>query len=314
MRILFTGASSFTGCWFVNELVQAGHSVDTTFTRSLADYAGVRRERVERVADQSQATWNCRFGDERFLKLIADTKPDLLCHHAAEVTDYKSADFDFVRALGDNTNQLPQVLRQLTRVGCQRVVITGSVFEAGEGAGSEPVLSFSPYGLSKSLTDQVFRHFALLNDFSLGKFVIPNPFGPLEDPRFTAYLIRCWQSGEVAEVRTPDYVRDNIHVALLAKAYGKFVEQLPAKPGFVKTNPSGYVESQGAFATRFADEMRKRSSWSCDLKLARQKEFSEPRVRINTTPLDSVAYGWSETAAWDAVAEYYVSAGGGEAE
>ena len=31
MRILFTGASSFTGYWFIRELVAAGHRVIATF-------------------------------------------------------------------------------------------------------------------------------------------------------------------------------------------------------------------------------------------------------------------------------------------
>lgn len=305
MRILFTGASSFTGYWFVSELVRAGHSVITTFTRSEGEYSGIRRERMDRIAEQSQRSWNCRFGDERFLSLIDEVKPDVLCHHAAEVTDYRSPDFDFVNALRQNTHQLPAVLERLAAVGCQRIVTTGTVFEAHEGAGSAPLISFSPYGLSKSLTDQTIQHFASTFGFSLGKFVIPNPFGPLEDPRFTAYLVRCWKAGEMAEVRTPDYVRDNIHISLLAKSYNRFVEQLPTTSGFVKTNPSGYVESQGAFAQRFADELRKRCNWKCELQLAKQTEFPEPRVRINTTPLDSEALGWNESGAWDSVAEYY---------
>ena len=59
----------------------------------------------------------------------------------------------------------------------------------------------------------------------LGKFVIPNPLGPFEEPRFCAYLIRQWQAGEAAEVRTPAYVRDNIHVDLLAAAYAAFAKR-----------------------------------------------------------------------------------------
>jgi hypothetical protein len=47
--------------------------------------------------------------------------------------------------------------------------------------------------------------------------VIANPFGPLEEPRFCAYLVKTWAAGQVPEVRTPLYVRDNIHVSLLAK-------------------------------------------------------------------------------------------------
>ena len=107
--------------------------------------------------------------------------------------------------------------------GSKGVVLTGSVFEQNEGAGEPPLVAFSPYGLSKGLTAEVVRH--RCHEFGLryGKFVIPNPFGPLEEPRFCAYLIRSWKKGEVAQVNTPDYVRDNIHVSLLAAAYAKFV-------------------------------------------------------------------------------------------
>ena len=40
--------------------------------------------------------------------------------------------------------------------------------------------------------------------------MIPNPFGPYEEPRFMAYLMKTWLKGEVARVQTPRYVRDNI--------------------------------------------------------------------------------------------------------
>ena len=50
----------------------------------------------------------------------------------------------------------------------------------------------------------------------LAKFVIANPFGPLEEPRFTAYLAREWLGGRSAVVRTPEYLRDNIGGGLCA--------------------------------------------------------------------------------------------------
>lgn len=309
MRVLFTGASSFTGYWFVHELAHQGHEVYATFTRPRKDYDDLRGRRVERVVESCSPTWGCCFGDDQFLAVIDDVKPEILCHHAADVTDYKSPDFDYVRALSRNTHRLADVLGRLEAIGCRRIVTTGSVFEAEEGAGEAPLVNFSPYGLSKSLTDRVFRYHAAARGLALAKFVIPNPFGPLEDPRFTAYLVRCWRERKVAEVRTPDYVRDNIHVSLLAKSYALVVSELRAEPGSHKTNPSGYVETQGAFAERFAREIRSRLDWPCELRLCRQTEFLEPHSRINTTRLDGDALEWNESDAWDAIAEYYGSAG-----
>jgi hypothetical protein len=141
---------------------------------------------------------------------------------------------------------------------------------------------------------------------TLGKFIIPNPFGPFEEARFTAYLMRNWQSGKVAEVKTPDYIRDNIHVDLLAAAYAKFsVQAATAKTSSLKTNPSGYVGKQGEFAQRVAREVKSRTNWACELKLSRQEDFSEPLKRVNTGPAVQLAPGWSEKKAWDDFTEFY---------
>ena len=306
MRILFTGASSFTGYWFVKELALAGHEIVMTFRCQGADYDGIRRSRVESLRDIGHAVYSCSFGDERFLELIGqETSWDMLCHHAAEVTDYKSQRFDVAHALHNNTRNLPQVLEALAARGCRKVLLTGSVFEGGEGAGSEGLPAFSPYGVSKEVTARVFVHYTQARQMRLGKLVIPNPFGPYEEPRFTAYLIHSWYKGKKATVNTPDYVRDNIHVSLLAKAYADFAGSMPATPGFHKSNPSGYLESQGSFASRFARNMRARLDLPCELELKRQIKFTEPRIRINTDQLDGERLGWDETAAWNDLAAYY---------
>jgi UDP-glucose 4-epimerase len=134
------------------------------------------------------------FGSENFLKLAGTEKFDLLCHHAAEMVNYRSPDFDALRALQNNLLNARAVLKILK---CP-VALTGSVFENDEGAGDEPLRAFSPYGLSKGLTFQFFRHYCHEAGVPLGKFVIPNPFGPFEEPRFTAHLMRNWQEGKSA--------------------------------------------------------------------------------------------------------------------
>jgi nucleoside-diphosphate-sugar epimerase len=307
MRILFTGASSFTGYWLVRELASVGHQVVPIFRRNPDDYPDdLRRARVTFLVEHCRPVYGCSFGDEQFMQLLRTGGPwDLLCHHAADVTNYKSPDFDVHAAVLNNTRNLPAVLDALRAGGCNRVLLTGSVFEQHEGAGSESLPAFSPYGLSKGLTAEVFRYHTAIRGMQLGKFVIPNPFGPLEEPRFTVYLVRNWLSGKTPAVNTPAYVRDNIHVSLLAKAYVRFAESLTTEPGFVKTNPSGYVETQGAFAQRFAAEMAPRLGIACQLELRKQTEFTEPRVRLNTDLLDATDLGWDEAAAWDELADYY---------
>ena len=309
MKILFTGASSFTGHWFVKDLADAGHDVVAVFRRQPGGYDGIRRQRVEAVSGLCRPVFGCTFGDNTFLERIAaEDRWDLLCHHAANVTNYKSPEFDPVAALANNTHNLPAVLHGLRQRHCGAVLLTGSVFEPGEGAGSDDLPAVSPYGLSKGLTAEVFRHYALSDDMTLGKFVIPNPFGPLEEMRFTTYLARSWYEGCAPEVRTPQYVRDNIHVTLLAKAYVRFAEGLADAHGFVKANPSCYAETMGDFTARFAAEMRPRLSLPCEFALVEQTDFSEPIIRVNTDALDPRALDWNEGRAWDNLAAYYRSA------
>ena len=305
MKVLFTGGSSFTGLWFIRELAAAGHDVTAIFRKRPDEYSdAVRCQRVVLASEASRPICGCSFGDEQFLALIAEGGWDLLCHHGADVNNYKSPDFDAVAALRNNTCNLPLVLEAIRNVGCRRLLLTGSVFESGEGAGSEGLPGFSPYALSKSLTAQTFGYYCARARIGLGKFVIPNPFGPFEEPKFTAYLMNGWLAGVAPACSSPAYVRDNIHVSLLAKVYARFAVEFPVSE-FTRINPSGYAESQGAFTLRLAQEMRPRLKLSCPVELKKQVDFAEPRVRINTDLPDADTLGWDESVAWDEMARYY---------
>lgn len=306
MRILFTGASSFTGRWFVEALAKAGHQVTAIFRQPLEQYSGLRRQRIDSLLPLCQPIFSCDFGSETFLNIIQGTEQwDLLCHHAADVTNYKSPDFDVVAALENNCKKLRIVLEKLKEKNCHKVLLTGSVFEQNEGAGSDGLRAFSSYGLSKGFTAEWFKFHTAQHGMKLGKFVIPNPFGPYEEPRFTSYLMQNWIERKRAVVNTPAYVRDNIHVCLLAAAYLVFAQKLSSDAGFEKLNPSGYVESQGAFTLRFAREMRTRLDLPCEVELAHQTHFPEPYTRINTDAVQSFVPHWHESQAWDALASYY---------
>ena len=308
MNILLTGASSFTGFWFADRLVKAGHQVIAPLRGDAAGYDGVRRQRVERLALLADIVPQCPFGSDSFLQLMRSRPVDVLCHHAAMVTDYKSPDFDVVAALANNTRNLPVVLRTGRERGMRAVVLTSSVFEAGEGAGSAPLRAFSPYGVSKGLTSQMFQYWCGESGLPLAKFVIPNPFGPLEEQRFCAYLLRCWAQGKAASVATPAYIRYNIHVSLLAMAYADLMKRAATLPAFSRLGPRGYVETQGAFARRFASEIGRRLDIATPLDLADQSDFPEPAVRVNTDISDEAALGWREERAWDGLADYYRAA------
>jgi nucleoside-diphosphate-sugar epimerase len=308
MKVLLTGASSFTGYWFAHELSRAGRHVVAPVRGASKDYRdGTRAERVRRLSALVEVVENAPFGSDRFMDLAKAGGFDILCHHAAKVGDYRSPDFDIAGALAENTANLRTVLETLKRGGLSGVVLTGSVFEQDEGAGETPLVAFSAYGLSKGLTAAVVSHRCREFGLRFGKFVIPNPFGPLEEPRFCAYLVRSWKKGETARVNTPNYIRDNIHVSLLARAYAKFVGDTASGAGRGRLNPSGYVETQAAFAERFAAAMRPRLGMVCALELGKQSDFSEPLMRVNVDSAHHYVGTWKESVAWDEVAEGYRS-------
>ena len=116
------------------------------------------------------------FGNAGSLDLCRSGSWDLLCHHGAEVGDYRSPVFAVAGTLAANTRNFPKSWRRSADcAACRRNDHrSGTVY--CEAAG-----------------------------LPLRKFVIPNPFGPFEEPSFCAYLIRQWQACQAAEVRTPAY-------------------------------------------------------------------------------------------------------------
>ena len=305
MKILLTGGSSFSGYWFARTLAARGHQVVAPLLGMPDVYStGVRAYRVCHLSEFADVVWGCRFGDRRFFDLVGGDKWDLLCHHAAHVEGYRSLDFDILGAVAQNTRSIREILKKME--GLRAVVLTGSVFECDEGIGSQPIRAFSPYGLSKGLTWQIFRYWCEVSQVALAKFVIPNPFGPAEEPRFGAYLMTQFIEGLTADVRTPLYVRDNIHIDLLADRYADCVVAASHLTGVCRFSPSGYIESQGAFALRVAREIGGRLGRECIVNFDEHTDFSEPMVRINSEPACIASPSWDERGAWDHYLEFYL--------
>ena len=281
-----------------------GHNVVAPL-RGTLDGDGLRGLRIRELSKVARVLPEAPFGSEEFLAIARSEACDVLAHHGAHVTDYRNLNFDINDALKQNTLNLRKTLEIMLDAGLQAVVSTGSLFENDTGIGDEPLEAFSPYGLSKALSWQVIRFWCRRLNVPVGRFVIPNPFGPFEEPRFCNYLIQRWANGDTATVATPLYVRDNIHVDLLALAYAEFVERMAEARRDAFSQPSGYAELQGDFARRFAEAMRKRLQLPCELAFGNQTEFPEPRNRINSEPTHTFYVDWSESKAWDQLADYY---------
>ncbi len=314
MRILFTGASSFTGAWFARALRARGAELVLACRGSRASWSALQRVRLASLGEDVEIHTGCPFGSRRFLALIERRGPfDLLALHGAQVGDHRDPRFDVERATAANIRGLDAVLDRLQRRQPPALLVTGSLFEADEGEGERPLRAFNAYGLSKTLTWQVLRFAAERRGLTIGKFTLGNPFGVYEKPNLCSALARAWMAGETAFLRQPDLVRDHAPVDLLAEAYARFATTLPGRRGTLRLNPSCFAESLLAFVDRFAAAMRPRLARPCRFRAASHPEpCGEPRVRINTDPLPALVPGWDFAASWDRLAAWYRETCGGE--
>lgn len=302
-RILLTGVSSFTGAAFACALARAGNEVVATLTRDgVGAYEGLRRQRLEAAAAAGvRLVPGVVFGGDACLALVREGF-DVIGHHAADVTNYKSPDFDALAAVANNTRGL----RALVEATGAAWVLTGTYFEPDEACwdpaesarrgaevapavveveqGKDPARAFSPYGLSKALTWQVVRHACALAGVPVTKFVLPNPYGPGEEPRFPDFLRRHWAEGKVPRIQTPEYVRDNCPVDALADAYVRACAEAP-RHAVRRCNPSGHVESVRQFALRLAALAEREFGRPCPVETPAQTVWNEPACRFNTEPV-----------------------------
>lgn len=299
MRILITGPSSFTGAFFIEALAKAGHEVHATCTQPITSYSGVRARRMQKSADHATVYEGIEFGDDAFIHLIQSQAFDVYCHHGAWTKDYRGMEYDFQRGFVANTRSADVVCRVLAESGCQKIIVSGSIFEE-----ADPI--FSPYGLVKKMTTQTFELYGVHFGMHVSKFVIPNPFGPLDNPKLIDYLGREWYVGKVPCIQTPDYVRDNIPVDLLAIGFADWVEKCSDTVGTSEFRPSGYVSTMAAFVERVATEFRHRLAWDCRVDMATQTDSSQPITLVNDTPLQSLFLEWDEESFWDELVRHQV--------
>ncbi len=310
MRILLTGASSFTGAWFARMLAHEEGEVVAALRGPDQRDASLRGRRLAFIRRSCSVVPRAPFGSPRFLDLLRERGPfDLLCHHGADVGDHKRSDYDVDAAVEANCHNLEPVLEALVAAGGRGLLLTGSVFEADEGEGEAPLRAFNGYGLAKTLTWHRFRYAAERRGLALGKLVVAAPFGPLEKEGFTAGLMRAWLKDEVALVRRPRLVRDHVPVAFLAQAYGQLARLVLTRRGTLRASPSGIALPLQDFAQLLSERMEPRLGRVCRFIAADPPEATdEPLVRRNHEPMPELHDPAAIVAMWDNYARYWLKA------
>jgi UDP-glucose 4-epimerase len=302
VRLLLTGASSLTGAWMAAACHAEGIEVHATLRSPPELYTGMRAQRVAmlRASARLHTGVSAGTGDGSFVKLIDAVSPDIVAYHAHPMEGFRGVDYDYLGAAATMTGGLDAEMRALAACGAS-AVYTGTVYEQGPGAGPGARPAISRYGISKRIVYEALRLAGAGARVPVHRFVVPNPFGPLEEGRFGNYLAELWGRGETPVVRTPNYVRDNIPVAELAARFARFLAAGPERP--VVLEPSGYVESQGRFAERLAREVGMRLGRTLPLDSWADAPHPEPLV-VTGDGMPSASLRANELRYWDDYASF----------
>jgi len=308
MRVLLTGASSFTGFWFARALARRGATIVAACRGRPAAYDPLRRQRIDQLEGAVRPVFDCAFGSDAFLDLLDRAGPfDVVGLHGAEVGDFRRNDYDALDAAAATTRNAGAVLDRLAAMGSPRIVVTGSVFEADEGDGDRPLRAIGAYGLAKTLAWHLLRFEAQRRGLTPAKFVIANPVGAMARPGLVSAFMAAWLGGETPAVRHPHLVRDNIPVEALADAYAEFA--LAPRGDASRLAPSGRVETVARFVERLSLAMTPRLKRPCRFVLADPPAPSnEPIRRFNMDRLSGDHAGddgW-EGPVWDSLAAWHL--------
>jgi UDP-glucose 4-epimerase len=229
MRIVVTGGAGFVGSHVVDRLLAAGHTVTV-----VDDLSTGRREHV----DPRASLHVCDIRSPRLGDLVADSRPDVVVHIAAQAAVARSvADPLFDASV--NLLGTIGVLLASQRAGVPRVVYTST---GGAAYGDTDVLPTpedhplrptSPYGVSKTSAERYVDCWSGLTGMSVLTLRLANVYGPRQDPAGEAGVVAIFSSrlvrGEPCIVNGDgEQTRDYVYVEDVANAFERAVTRSDA--------------------------------------------------------------------------------------
>ena len=219
MRIVVTGGAGFIGSNVVDGFVAAGHDVI-----AVDDLSHGRRENLSSDIPFHQVD----IRSTEFAQLLADLRPDVVDHHAAQISVQASVRDPMLDA------EL-NILGSLRLIEACRAAGVGKIIYSSTGGAAvgeprylpvdeaHPVSPLSPYGISKHSVEHYFTYY--WETFKLRSTILryPNVYGPRQDPEGEAGVIAIFTqrmlAGEPVTINGDgEQTRDFVHVADIVRA------------------------------------------------------------------------------------------------
>jgi UDP-glucose 4-epimerase len=223
MKVLVTGGAGFIASHIADAMIDAGHDVLV-----LDDLSSGKRENLNPKAK----FYPLDVRDAAVADLFAKERPEVMCHHAAQM-DVRKSVADPVFDAQVNLVGLLNLLENGRRNGLRRVLFASTggaiygeqdVFPCPETHKTEPL---SPYGIAKLASERYLHFYHVQYGISWAALRYANVYGPRQNPHgeagvvaiFTEKLLRGEQpviNGDGLQSRDYVYVDDLVRANLLA--------------------------------------------------------------------------------------------------
>lgn len=219
MRILVTGGAGFIGSHLTDAFVAAGHEVTV-----IDDLSSGRREHLNPQARFYQLDVQ----DAALAGVFATARPEVLCHHAAQM-DVRRSVTDPLFDARVNLLGLLNLMEQGRRHGLRRVLFASTggaiygeqdTFPAPETHRLEPL---SPYGVAKLASERYLFFYSVTYGISYAALRYANVYGPRQNPHGEAGVVAIFAEtllrGDVPVINGDGtQTRDYVYVGDLVRA------------------------------------------------------------------------------------------------
>ncbi len=211
MKIVITGGAGFIGSHLADAFLAAGHDVVV-----IDNLSSGHREQIPAGARFHQVD----IRSEEAARVVADEKPDVLCHHAAQMNVRYSVENPVYDA-DVNVLGLVRMLEAARAAGTGLVLFSSSggtvygevdVWPTPEGQATVPLC---PYGVSKLTGEHYLEYYRSVHGMRYVALRYSNVYGPRQDPHGEAGAVAIFSKlllrGETGRIygdglQTRDYV------------------------------------------------------------------------------------------------------------